>query len=192
MIAFYLKRGRSVQPVYMRVGYVWEKTELHWLRRLLKAMSSPKLEPLVILRVSALEYHDGSSWSLTGRGVPGVHSRDEEVYLPGRNILLLSKVSVWCARQGIGAVAIGTLRSNPFPDAQGSFFRRFARSLSAGLDRPFSILTPFSKRNKRQVIDASGALPWHYTFSCLSPRKFSPCGRCNKCEERRKAFKARP
>jgi 7-cyano-7-deazaguanine synthase len=189
MIAHYLRLGRRVQPVYMLVGYVWEKAELHWLRRLLKALAGPKLEPLVILRVSAREYHDGSSWSLTGRGAPGIHSRDEEVYLPGRNILFLAKLSVWCAREGIGAVAIGTLRSNPFPDAQAAFFKNFARALSAGLDRPFSILTPFSTRDKRQVIREAGALPWQYTFSCLSPRRFAPCGRCNKCEERRKAFR---
>lgn len=188
LIAHYLKARRSVLPVYIRVGYVWEKTELHWLKRLLKDLAAPDLEPLITLRVPAREIQDKSNWSMTGQGAPGVHSRDEDVYLPGRNILLLAKVAVLCAREGIDAAALGTLRSNPFPDAQGPFFRSFAKVLSTGLNRPFSILTPFAKLNKRQVIERAGALPWRLTFSCLAPRGLSACGRCNKCEERRKAF----
>jgi 7-cyano-7-deazaguanine synthase len=188
LIAHFLKKRRRVLPVYVSGGYVWEKAELHWLKRLLKSMAAPGLDPLITLRLSAKEFSDGGSWSLTGRGAPGVHSDDADVYLPGRNILLLAKASVLCAREGISAAALGTLRSNPFPDAQPAFFRSYERALSAGLGKPFKVLTPFSRLKKREVIARAGPLPWEHSFSCLSPRGLAACGRCNKCEERRKAF----
>jgi 7-cyano-7-deazaguanine synthase len=31
-------------------------------------------------------------------------------------------------------------------------------------------------------------VPWELTFSCIRPIGIRHCGRCNKCEERRRAF----
>ena len=60
-------------------------------------------------------------WSVTGRAVPGAGTADEAVYLPGRNVMFLSKAMVWCHLNGFPAVAMATLGSNPFPDASTAF-----------------------------------------------------------------------
>src|SRR5579864_1110464 len=77
-----LREGRAVHPVYLLSGYRWEKAELHWLRRLLAAMASPRLRPLGRLRFPARDIAGDGHWALSGR-VPGARSADEAVYLPG-------------------------------------------------------------------------------------------------------------
>jgi 7-cyano-7-deazaguanine synthase len=62
--------------------------------------------------------------------------------------------------------------------------------LSAALNFPLSIRAPFSRLSKKQVLALGRGLPWELTFSCLKPRGVRPCGRCNKCAERDKAFRA--
>lgn len=183
-----LKRGDAVTPIYIRSGYRWEATEFHWLKRLLGAMKSPRLKPLVILLAPARQICKAGHWGLTGRGVPGAASPDSAVHLPGRNLLLLSSAAVYCARHGIDAIAIGTLKGNPFPDARPAFFSGMELAFSAGLGRKIRIEAPFRLLPKRRVIDDAGELPWRLTFSCIAPSRSRPCGRCNKCSERRRAL----
>ena len=72
-------------------------------------------------------------WALRGEP-PAFDTPDEDVYLTGRNIILLSKAGIYCAQQGIAALAIGPLAGNPFPDATPAFFEAMAQALSLGLD----------------------------------------------------------
>lgn len=184
-------RGRRVHPVFVRCGLVWEKAELHWLRRYLKALPAgmkQRVEPLVVIDLPVRDLY-GRHWSATGRGVPGWRARDDSVYLPGRNVLLLSKASVLAATIGVPAIAIGTLAGNPFPDASTRFFRAAARSLSVGLGFPVRILAPFIRLHKEQVIARHGHLPLDLSFSCSSPRGLTACGKCAKCRERILAFR---
>jgi 7-cyano-7-deazaguanine synthase len=122
--------------------------------------------------------------------VPGAATPDKAVYLPGRNLLLLSKAAVFCAQHRNGAIAIGSLGHNPFPDATPKFFHEFARAAGAALNFKFGILAPFRRLTKEQVIRRGVrlGLPLHLSFSCLAPRRGLHCGRCNKCAERQKAF----
>src|SRR3989338_2554417 len=84
-----LRAGGRVWPVYLRCGLAWEAAELFWLRRFLRAVRSPRLLPLCVIDAPLGAVY-GSHWSVTGRGVPGRHSADAAVYLPGRNAILLS------------------------------------------------------------------------------------------------------
>ena len=43
--------------------------------------------------------------------------------------------------------------------------------------------------NKQQVMAAARGVPLELTFSCISPVRGLHCGRCNKCAERRAAFR---
>jgi 7-cyano-7-deazaguanine synthase len=127
-------------------------------------------------------------WSFTGKNVPGANSKDEKVYLPGKNLLLISKAAVFCALKKIPNLALGPLQSNPFPDARPEFFKAMEKALGKGLGFSIKIHVPFLKCSKTQVMSLGRDLPLHLTFSCLAPKKTAHCGRCNKCAERKKAF----
>jgi 7-cyano-7-deazaguanine synthase len=188
LIDHYLKSAKTVYPVYVQSGYFWEKAEVYWLRRLLSAMSRRQLKPLTILCSPTREFFPNAHWAFTGRGVPDSRSADEEVYLPGRNLLLLSAAAVFCDQKGISTLALGSLSGNPFRDASLEFFSKLGRAFASGLGRPFQIKAPFRGKTKKDVVRRAGALPWGLTFSCLSPSGLKSCGACNKCEERRRAI----
>jgi len=189
LLARGLSDGGAVQPVYIRAGHAWERTELHWLRRLCRALRSARLRPLSVLDLPVRDCYRRAAWSLSGRRVPSARAPDEAVYLPGRNILLLAKVSVFCAERGIRRIALGSLGSNPFPDGRPAFLRLMARAASAGLGTRLAIEAPFGRKHKADVVAQWPKLPWGLTFSCISPRGLRHCGRCNKCAERQAAFR---
>lgn len=179
-----------VVPIYVSFGLQWESSERRALTRFLRVLSRrrPNLRPAVTLHLPAKDIY-ANHWSLTGRGVPGRRSQDAAVYLPGRNLLILSKAAVYCARRGIGTMAIGTLASNPFPDATPEFFSKFSTLASAALGRRIRVLAPFLRYRKSDLIRRYSHLPLQLCFSCLKPvgRSGRACGRCNKCVEWRRA-----
>lgn len=184
-----LKAGHTVHPVYIRCGLAWEKAELHWLGRYLRAVRSPRLKPLSVLNVDAADLY-GDHWSLGGGKVPGYRSRDAAVYLPGRNLLFLSKTAVFCARRGVKEIWMGLLKGNPFSDATPAFLRAMETAAALALGRRIAVRAPFRRLGKAQVVALGRGLPLRLAFSCLSPRGTRPCGACNKCAERDKALKA--
>lgn len=188
LLAELARRGGGIHPIFIRQGLRWEASELFWLRRFLGALPFRNVRPLVILDVPLADlYRD--HWSITGRRVPDYHSDDREVYLPGRNIILVSKAAVYCALHRVEAIALGPLKGNPFADASRRFFNAFSRAVSLGLEHPVRILTPFSRITKSRVLRRGRSLPLELTFSCIRPRGHRPCGSCNKCAERIRAFK---
>ncbi len=187
LMAWALGRYRSVTPLYVRGGLRWEAVELRWLRKLVAGFGDARLASPVVLDVPVRDLY-GAHWGLTGRGVPGASSPDSAVYLPGRNLLLLSKAAVYAARHGLEAVALGPLKSNPFPDATTAFLDAMGQAIRLGLGAPISIHTPFRSFDKADVIARHRHVPWSLTFSCIRPAAGRHCGRCNKCAERRQAF----
>ena len=179
-----------VRPIYVRNGLRWETVELFWLRRFLKAIKNRALRPLAALDLPMRDLYAGH-WSVAGRRVPAYASDDRDVYLPGRNMILLTKAVLLCLDEGIGRIALGPLNRNPFPDSRPAFFRQMERSFALGIRWRGRILTPYLSMSKPAVIRKGAALrlPLHLTFSCLQPRGRRHCGRCNKCAERQRAFK---
>jgi 7-cyano-7-deazaguanine synthase len=181
------RQGRLVHPIYIRFGLRWEDVELQYAKRFLAALGSPMIRPLVVLD-QPMEDVYGDHWSRTGQ-VPDADSQDEAVYLPGRNILLMSKASVWCALNGVHAIYSGVLSGNPFPDASSGFFESLSKTLSEGLNWPIQIVRPYSGLSKTDVLELGRNLPLEHTFSCLNPVEGHHCGTCNKCAERHKGFR---
>ena len=179
--------GREVTPIYVRFGLAWEAVEEAHLRRFLATLPEPGARPLVVLALPIADVY-GTHWSVSGADVPGERTPDEAVYLPGRNLLLLAKASVWCALHGVETIALGTLAGNPFPDAGKPFFGGFGSLASLAMTCRLEVITPFAGLRKHEVLERGRTLEVTHTFSCIAPVAGRHCGRCNKCAERRRAF----
>jgi 7-cyano-7-deazaguanine synthase len=187
LVGHLLREGRQVQPFYIRTGVVWQEAELEALQGYLAAIASPNLRSLVELDLPLRDVY-GSHWSTTGRGTPDSSSPDEDVFLPGRNALLLVKAAVWCQLHEISQLALAPLGSSPFEDASPAFVREFQAAINRGSASAVELLLPFSQMHKRQVMHLGRRLPLELTFSCIRPKNGLHCGECNKCAERRQAF----
>jgi 7-cyano-7-deazaguanine synthase len=182
-----LRTHSAVHPLYVRNGLSWESVELLHLRRFLEAIRTPHLRPLTILEMPVADIY-GNHWSLTGRNVPDADTPDEAVFLPGRNVLLLSKAILWCHLRQVPAVALAPLESNPFPDATPTFFSAYQNIVNESVGGSVQILRPYLGLTKTAVMLRGRDLPLGLTFSCIHPIGERHCGRCNKCAERRRAF----
>ena len=207
LVADELRRGR-VHPLYVSVGLAWEAAEIAMAERLLSA-------PVFVGRVGVLQQlhftmrdvYPPTHWAIRGTP-PAYDTPDEDVYLTGRNLVLLAKAGTWCAEHRVPRIVLGPLAGNPFPDARPEFFTAMAEALSLGLDWPVEIDAPYRDLHKEQVIQRGVELgvPFDLTLSCMSPRErgasgssgasgasgssapFLHCGACSKCRERRNAF----
>jgi 7-cyano-7-deazaguanine synthase len=188
----------EVQPVYVSVGLAWEAAEREMVSRFLaSAPFGGRVRPLVSLGVDMRDVYAATHWAVQGRP-PAYHTPDEDVYLPGRNVILLGKAAVYCAAAKIDRIVIGTLDHNPFPDATPEFRAAMARALSLGLDHPLQIDAPYAGTSKAGVIGRGAALgvAFELTLSCMNPRQSAirnpqsaiHCGACSKCRERHDAF----
>ena len=181
-----------VQPVYVRSGLAWESEEQRLAQRLIAAPRfAGRVAPLATLDCPVTDTYRPGHWALAGKP-PGYATADEEVYLVGRNVLLLAKVAAWCAVNRIRRIALGPLAGNPFPDATPEFFAAMERALSLGLDHALRIVTPFRHLSKAAVVARGRELdvPFELTLSCMNPANGQHCGRCSKCRERLEAFDA--
>jgi 7-cyano-7-deazaguanine synthase len=213
LLATELRDRTEVWPVHIRTGLAWEDAEARAIGRLLAcppfaeaarpdATGGPKLQALSTLHVEMRDVYPPSHWALEGRA-PAFDTPDEDVYLEGRNVILLSKAAVFCSRHGLNCIALGPLAGNPFPDATPAFFTALAHALSLGLARPLTIVTPFATMHKDDVIQLGVQLgvPLDLTLSCMNPQPAAGadesagrgadlhCGQCSKCRERRDAFR---
>jgi 7-cyano-7-deazaguanine synthase len=185
-------RTAVVQPIYVRAGLAWEQEELALVGRLLQ---SPRygsgVLPLEALVADVTDIYPAAHWARRG-APPAYDTPDEDVYLPGRNLLLLSKAGILCALRGIPRLAIGPLAGNPFPDATPEFLAFMAQALSSGLAHRIAIEAPFSAMHKEDVIALGSSLgvPFELTMSCMKPASGRHCGMCSKCRERRDGFAA--
>ena len=181
-----------VQPVYVRSGFAWEAEERRLAERLLAAPRfAGRAAPLAALDCPVADTYRPGHWALAGTP-PAYDRADEDVYLVGRNVLLLAKVAAWCAVNRIGRIALGPLAGNPFPDATSAFFAAMERALSLGLDHALQVATPLAHLSKVEVIALGRDLdvPFDLTVSCMNPAHGRHCGRCQKCRERLEAFAA--
>jgi len=188
-------RSSHVQPIYVSTGLAWEQQELAALDRLLATVPFTSLLPLVRLTFTVSDLYPASHWALRGEP-PAFDTPDEDVYLTGRNVILLTKAAIYCAQHGIERIALGSLAGNPFPDATPAFFAAMARALSLGLAHQIRIDTPLAQKEKSDVIRIGVELgvALELTLSCMNPRlrgqtpAIEHCGLCSKCRERRDAF----
>jgi 7-cyano-7-deazaguanine synthase len=192
LLALELTGAERVQPIHVRAGLAWEAAEARAIDRLLAAPPfAGRTAPLSTLNVDMRDVYPPTHWAVTGHP-PAYDTPDEDVYLEGRNIVLIAKAAVLCARLRVERLALGPLQGNPFPDATPTFFETMARAMSLGLDRPFAIAAPLTKYHKEDVVKLGVELgvPLELTVSCMNPAGDLHCNRCSKCRERREGFAA--
>jgi 7-cyano-7-deazaguanine synthase len=183
-------RADTVHPIYVSCGLAWETEELRIAERLLAAPAYRGVQPIARLTFTVADLYPPTHWALQGTP-PAFDTPDEDVYLTGRNLVLLTKAGVHCAQRRISRIAIGTLAGNPFPDATPDFFNTLAKAMSLGLAHAISVDAPFMDMHKSDVILLGHELgvPFELTLSCMNPRDGLHCGECSKCRERRDAFR---
>ena len=199
----------DVQPIHVAVGLAWERAEHAAIEGFLAGAGlGAGVRSLVSLTSDMTGVYRPAHWAIQGRP-PSYHTPDEDVYLPGRNVVLLAAAGVYCGSTGIARLVLGTLGHNPFPDATPVFRAAMASALSLGLDHALKIDAPYARVSKSEVIRRGVALgvPLALTLSCMNPAethvsfptgphegKVVPplfprhCGVCSKCRERHDAF----
>ena len=187
MLGVIARSGRRVFPLYIRAGLSWERDELATLKRFVRALKLPGVEPVTALSLPMGDLA-GDHWSVTGRNVPGYNASLSSNYILGRNFTLLTKAAIFSARNQIGEIAMAPLESNPFPDARPEFFRAFARAVELGVGIKLVIRTPFAGKTKADVVRAGTGMPLELTVSCARPAGIVHCGACTKCAERIEGF----
>ncbi len=182
----------AVLPIHVRCGLVWEDAEARAIDRLLAAAPLAGRPPRVIsIRVETRDIYAADHWAVTGHP-PGFDTPDADVYLAGRNLLLISKAAILCQQQGISRLLLGTLAGNPFPDATPAFFSALSHCVGLALNHPLEIVTPYLTWRKHEVIQRGRelAVPLHLTLSCMNPSENDlHCGACSKCRERQEAIR---
>lgn len=183
-------REGPVQPLYVSVGLAWEAQERAAAEALLHSEAFTGVPPPVTLHADMHDVYPRTHWAIAGTA-PAYDTPDEEVYIEGRNIVLLAKAAVYMARARLPRVLIGPLAGNPFPDATAEFFDAMARALSIGLAMPIAIEAPLAELHKADVIRLGATLgvPMELSLSCMQPRDGVHCGRCSKCRERIEGFR---
>src|ERR1700716_450960 len=141
----------EVQPIYVSAGLAWEPAERAIVARVLTTPPfSRRVRPLASLGVDMPDVYAATPGAIEGRP-PAYRTPDEDVYLPGRNIVLLGKAGVYCATAKIDRLVLGTLAHNPFPDATPEFRDAMARALTLGLAHRLAIEAPYAGTRKADV-----------------------------------------
>ncbi|MBI4444743.1 MAG: 7-cyano-7-deazaguanine synthase [Acidobacteria bacterium] len=189
MLAELARTHLEVFPIYVSCGLYWEEPEQEFLQRFVSKLENPRVSSIQVLKFLMSDLY-ASQWYLSGNNIPGYHHSDAEWYIPGRNLILLSKTAVWCKLNGVNRMALGCLSGNPFPDATPAFFSSLEATLQYALDMPLKILRPLAHLHKADVISKGKELPLELTLSCAQPSGGLHCGVCGKCRERIEAFVA--
>lgn len=197
MVGMAVDAGDHVHPLHVRQGFLWEEEEGAAIVRYLAALEAERaargasgaIHPLQTVALGAPGSF-ASRWALDpSEPVPGADTPDEAVFLPGRNLALLTQGAILAHSVGASRVQLGVLRHNPFPDATAEFFAAFEAVAGLALAREIRVERPLGGMEKREVLArGAGRYPLRHSLSCIRPFEGTHCGRCNKCEERRRAY----
>ncbi|HEU4804251.1 MAG TPA: 7-cyano-7-deazaguanine synthase, partial [Nitrobacter sp.] len=118
VLAAHEAQTSRVLPVYVSVGLAWEDAEVAMVTALLRAqVFADRTAPLTRVEFTMRDVYPPTHWAIRGTP-PAYDTPDEDVYLTGRNLVLLTKAGVVAARGGAQRIALGPLAGNPFPDAR--------------------------------------------------------------------------
>src|SRR2546428_8991777 len=106
----------EMQPIYVSAGLAWEPADGAIVAGVLATPPfSRRVRPLVSLGVDMRDVYAATHWAIEGQP-PAYRTPDEDVYLPGRNIVLLGKAGVYCATAKIDRLVAGQPAHESRPD----------------------------------------------------------------------------
>ena len=110
---------------------------------------------------------------------------NEDVFLPGRNLLFVLAGSAYAYQQNLTRVAIGLLseKNSLFPDQTKTFIDMAQQLIKYIMDREIEIVTPLMGYTKRDVIELAKRKGLSGTYSCHAGTA-EPCGQCVSCLEK--------
>ncbi len=115
-------------------------------------------------------------------------------YVPARNMIFLSYALSYAESIGAKAVFIGAnaIDYSGYPDCRPQFIGAFQNLIEKGArNRGIKVKAPLIKMTKPQILKLALKLkvPVNLTWSCYKGGKY-PCGVCDSCVLRKKAFDA--
>ena len=114
-------------------------------------------------------------------------------YVPFRNGIFLSIATCWAEVKQATRIYIGTseIDGSGYPDCKATFFQAIQTAIMLGVrgETNIQICAPLMKKSKSEIVKLGIELkvPFEFSWSCYK-ENFDPCGVCDSCYHRRKAF----
>lgn len=194
--ALYLAKNKGFKPLALIFDYGQRhKKEVDCAKKIADSTGSA-------YRVMKLNLpHKGSSLLDKKARLPGKRSFKEikqkgipSTYVPGRNLIFLSIAASFAESVKAEAIFIGahTEDYSGYPDCREVFLKDFKRAVNSGTKsgKNIRIYAPLINKSKKEIVKIGQRLkvPFEYTWSCYKGGKL-PCGVCDSCIFRKKAFK---
>lgn len=180
-------RGVQFVPLFIDYGQHCAETEYRTLQEVLGSIA-----PIPIAHVSIADvYRSTTSGLIRVRDLWRSDLTFEDLYLPYRNLLLLTTGAAFAQARGISEVYAAFINSNHAKeiDCSAQFFDALSTLLSEY--GSVKIKMPFRTLTKREVATLGLRLgaPIAATYSCQASPTV-PCGACPNCVDRLDALRA--
>jgi len=167
------------------------KKELESAKKVAKALGA-KDHRIVDISFMKKLYGPGVTTLLDER-MPMPEKFEQSIIVPFRNGIMLAIAAGYANSIGADAIFYGPQADDApfFPDCRKEFVAAMSKAISIGTDSKLEVKNPLANKSKAEVIKLGAKLgvPLELTWSCYLNGEFH-CGRCESCNNRRKAFKA--
>ncbi len=170
--------ARAAERLASRWGLRWQPVSLPWLGAAARSAGSALIEGAAPL-------------PRPGREALGDGMSAAAVWVPARNVVLLSVGAAWAEALGVGVVLAGFNREEAatFADNTVEFTQAMTAALALGTRAAVEVRAPTADLDKRQMVAVArrqGLVPADL-FSCYD-RGPEPCGHCESCARSARAW----
>jgi 7-cyano-7-deazaguanine synthase len=119
-------------------------------------------------------------------------NRFPPTYVPGRNTIFLGIAAYYAEIYGAKYIVTGHIGRDPFPDSKPTYIQAISSALTQASwlrKGKRKVITPLARWRKKDVVELAARLkvPMALTWSCHRNGRL-PCGRCQGCLDRTRAF----
>lgn len=186
LMYLFVKQGVEFTPLFINYGQHCAEHELKTLGQVIPAEYADKIE---IIDVSSI-YKYSQSRFIKAADLWNEEVKAEDLYIPYRNVLLLTIAASFAQTLGIDKVYSAFINSNHAKeiDCSSEFFNKLEGLLSeygsVKIEMPFRNMTKYEVAKLGIELNA----PIGQTFSCQASPEI-PCGACPNCVDRLEALK---